>query len=107
MANKNVLSLRMPAEAKAWLKLRAALHRRSLNAEVLALLEQFRSNDDCTEVEVRKDRGLYVVKSRHTGETFGRFMTKGLAMLLARDALEVAGFDPAGVHDATRETEAA
>lgn len=97
------MHLRFPAITGEWMKLRKNLTGRSLNAEVLALLEQFRSSDPCSELEVSKDRGLYHVKSRHTGEVFRTFLRKDVALAFAKNALANAGFDEAGVHDATTE----
>lgn len=85
------------------MKLRKHLTGRSLNAEVLTLLEQFRSNDPCSEIEVRKERGLYLVKSRHTGEVFRTFLQRDAALNFANNALASAGFDQAKVFDATTE----
>lgn len=101
------LSIRLTNNLRGWLNRRAKLRNQSLNAEIVSLLNIVMDNDLCSEVEVRRDRGLYLVKSRYTGEVFMTFQSKAVALSFAKNALASTGLDPAGVHDATEATEAA
>lgn len=93
----------LPSDMKAFIALRAKLKGCSSSRELRSMLEIFMDSDPCTEIEIGKDRGRYVIRSHHSAETFRSFRTKDLAFAAAQTALSEAGLDPANVIDMTGE----
>ena len=93
------LSIRLPADMKAWIEARTILTEQSMNGVIVALLRDLMDNDPLTLLCIREHRGRYIVASAYTAETFGTFAMKDLAEHQARTALSTIGADPDNIVD--------
>ncbi|MET4688842.1 hypothetical protein [Sinorhizobium fredii] len=95
--------VRLPADLKSFIAVRSKLTGRSMASEMKSMLEVFMDNDPCSEIEIAKDRGRYVLRSHFTPEVFRSFASKNLAVAAAKTALSEAGLAATSIIDMTGE----
>jgi len=95
------LNLRLPSDLKSWAEARALLTNQSLNAAIVALLEDARESDPLAKLAVIERGGRYIVASGSTREEYKAFMREDLAMDFARAALSMAGANPNNILELT------
>lgn len=82
-------SLRLDADLRCWLRARAKLSGRSMNAEIAAMLDALFMRDPLTRIRIIEDKGRFITTSAFTEERFGSYAQKSLAAAAARAALDV------------------
>lgn len=89
MTTRPPFSLRLTDDLQPWLKARRKITGRSLNAEIIAILETVFENDPLTEIKIFEEKGRFVTASGITGERFRSYSHKSLAEIAAKDALAI------------------
>jgi len=95
------MSIRMPADLRAYVDALSALTQTSLNASIISMLQERMDADPLTRLQVIERRGRYTVSSPYTERAYGSFADRRDAMTKARTAIEKVGGDPDSVIDQT------
>lgn len=92
------LSVRLPADMRDWLDAHAYLTGRSLNETVNQMLSVMLEADPLDGFAVHQMGSRFVIVSSE-GNTFGPYRSKEAALMHAKHALEINGFDGTNIID--------
>ncbi|EZP68346.1 hypothetical protein BV96_04248 [Sphingomonas paucimobilis] len=96
------LSVRLPSELRDWLDAHSYLTGRSLNETVNRMLSTMLEAKPLDGFAVRQMGSRFVIVSSE-GDTFGPYRSKEAALMHAKHALEINGFDGTNIVDKTVE----
>ncbi len=95
------LSVRLPADMRDWLDAHAYLTDRSLNETVNQMLSVMLEAEPLDGFAVRKMGSRFIIVSLSGSAKFGPYRSKEAAMMGAKHALEINGFDGTNIIDET------